>query len=252
MTLWLVDEPKAELFTTRSEDELQDVVSRTYRQVLGNIHVNSSQRCTRAESQLRNGSISVREFVAAVGLSDTYRDLFFNRNGQYRFIELNFKHFLGRAPRNQQEIAEHVLIYHTHGYEAEILSYVNNEEYSNAFGEDQVPAPRVQTASGSQNKDYLRSLNLDRGRASSDRAAAMPQVRQIAANLAAAAQVPLTANNQYDSHLVTYVVTYDLSRNSATNRRASSQIRVGFEQLSRQVQVIQRRGGRIRKIRATA
>ena len=251
MTLWLVDEPKAELFPTRSEDEFQDVVSRTYRQVLGNIHLNNYQRCTKAESQLRNGSISVREFVAAVGLSDTYRELFFSKNGQYRFIELNFKHFLGRAPRNQEEIAEHVLIYNTHGYDAEILSYIDNEEYSNAFGEDQVPSPRVVTTADSQTKDYLRSLNLDRGRASSDRFASMAQVRQIAANLPTRAQAPLVANNQYDSQLVTYVVTYDLSGNSATNRRASSEIRVGFEQLSRQVQIIHRRGGRIRKIRAT-
>ncbi|MXZ83270.1 MAG: photosystem I reaction center subunit XII [Synechococcus sp. SB0666_bin_14] len=252
MPLWLADEAKAELFKARYETEFQDVIAKAYRQVLGNAHVNSFERCSKAESQLRNGRITVREFVMAVGLSETYRSLFFARNTQYRFIELNFKHFLGRAPRSQQEVAEHVLIYHTHGYDAEILSYMDSEEYSNAFGENNVPYPRVETTQLQTNKDYLRTLNLNRGRASSDRdPGAMAQVRQIAANLPAKAKPPLVAKNQYDNRVTRYEVTYDLPGNSATNRCAAQSVQVQFANLSRQLQSIQRRGGRVRTIRVT-
>jgi len=251
MPLWLADELKSELFKAHSETELQDVIVSTYRQVLSNAHVNSFECCKKAESQLRNGNITVREFVIAVGLSETYRNLFFSRNNQYRFIELNFKHFLGRAPRSQEEIAEHVLIYNTHGYDAEILSYIDSDEYSDVFGENSVPYPRVDSSQFQSNKDYLRTLNLDRGRASSDRAPAMAQVRQIAANLPAKANPPLIANNQYDNRVTTYEISYDLPKNSATNRCAAQVVRVRFSSLSRQVQTIQRRGGRIRMIRAT-
>ena len=251
MPLWLADELKAELFKARSDTELQDVVAATYRQVLGNAHINSFERCQKAESQLRNGNITVREFVMAVGLSETYRNLFFTRNSQYRFIELNFKHFLGRSPRRQEEIAEHVLIYNTHGYDAEILSYIDSEEYSSAFGENNVPSPRVDSSQFQNNRDYLLTLNLNRGRASSDRSSAKAQVRQIAGKLPAKANPPRVTNNQYDNRITRYEVTYDLPRNSATNRCAAQSIQVQFANLSRQLQSIQRRGGRVRTIRVT-
>ena len=251
MPLWLADELNTELFKDRSDTELQDVVTATYRQVFGNAHINSFERCQKAESQLRNGSITVREFVIAVGLSETYKNLFFTNNSPYRFIELNFKHFLGRSPRSQQEIAEHVLIYNTHGYDAEILSYVDSEEYSSAFGENNVPSPRVDSSQFQSNRDYLLTLNLNRGRASSDRTPAMAQVRQLAAKLPAKANPPRIANNQYDNRITRYEVTYDLSGNSATNRRAAQVVQVQFANLSRQLQSIQRRGGRVRTIRVT-
>lgn len=249
MPLWLAEELKSELFQARSETELQDVVTATYRQVLGNAHINSFERCRKAESQLRNGNITVREFVMAVGLSETYRNLFLTRNSQYRFIELNFKHFLGRSPRNQQEIAEHVLIYNTHGYDAEILSYIDSEEYSSVFGENNVPCLRVDSSQFRSNRDYLLTLNLNRGRASSDRAPVMAQVRQLAAKLPAKANPPRIANNQYDNRITRYEVSYDLPGNSAVNRRAAQVVQVQFANLSRQLQSIQRRGGRVRTIR---
>ncbi len=88
-----------------------------------------------AESQLRNGEISVWGFVTKVAQSDFYQSLFFSSNNQYRFIELNYKHLLGRAPQDQTEISQHVQIYNEQGYEAEIDSYIDSEEYSENFGE---------------------------------------------------------------------------------------------------------------------
>ncbi|TGG90978.1 MAG: photosystem I reaction center subunit XII [Aphanocapsa feldmannii 277cV] len=253
MPLWLESESPAELFAQRSETELQDTIRRVYRQVLGNISLTGYERCSQAESLLRNGSSTVREFVSAVGLSETYRDLYFAPNGQYRFIELNFKHFLGRAPRNQQEISEHVLIWNTHGYEAEILSYINSEEYAKVFGEDIVPYPRTDTSEIGQNKDYIRTINLDRGRASSDRKRGTAAILQTAINSTASADAPRTINNGVSNRLARFEVVYSLSRNTAVNRRAGSHSqRVDFDQLTKTVQSIHRRGGSIRSIRPIA
>ena len=52
-----------------------------------------------------------------MGLSAEYKRRFFETSAPYRFIELNFKHFLGRAPRSQAEISEHTKILAEGGYE---------------------------------------------------------------------------------------------------------------------------------------
>ncbi|MEO1149255.1 MAG: phycobilisome rod-core linker polypeptide, partial [Cyanobacteria bacterium J06638_22] len=114
MTLWIEAEPvelRPSATESAAEDALQIVIRAAYRQVLGNAHVMDSQRLTNAESQLRNGDITVREFVRAVAQSDLYRSLFFETSSPYRFVELNFKHLLGRAPQDQAEISEHVQLY---------------------------------------------------------------------------------------------------------------------------------------------
>jgi len=56
-----------------------------------------------------------------------------------RFVELNFKHFLGRAPQSEAEVSRQVEILQSKGLEEEIRSYTGSDEYQNAFGEDTVP-----------------------------------------------------------------------------------------------------------------
>ena len=62
-----------ELWPTSGIDEVQAVIRAVYRQVLGNPHIMESERLVNAESQLCDGSITVREFVRAVAKSDFYR-----------------------------------------------------------------------------------------------------------------------------------------------------------------------------------
>ncbi|MEM8715116.1 MAG: phycobilisome rod-core linker polypeptide, partial [Cyanobacteria bacterium P01_G01_bin.4] len=73
--LWVNNSDPVELRAGATEDELQTVISAVYRQVLGNPHLMDSERLTEAESQLRNGDITVRGFVSAVGKSGLYRKL---------------------------------------------------------------------------------------------------------------------------------------------------------------------------------
>ena len=104
-------------------EELQEIIKAVYKQVLGTEYLMEGDSLSSAESLLRNGEITVRQFVRIVAQSSLYQSLFFHSAPQYRFIELNFKHLLGRPPQEQAEIAEHVGRYNEQGYEAEIDSY---------------------------------------------------------------------------------------------------------------------------------
>jgi hypothetical protein len=68
-----------------------------------------------------------------------YRSKFFENTNPYHFIELNFKHLLGRAPQGREEMLHHFTILQDHGYDAEIDSYLDSAEYQERFGEEQVP-----------------------------------------------------------------------------------------------------------------
>lgn len=137
------------------------VLRSAYRQVFGNAHLMDEELVSTAESLFLQGDLAVQGLVAALACSDTYRRLFLDKNGPYRFVELNFKHLLGRAPRDQAEVSEHVQRLANEGYEAEIASYVYSPEYIGAFGFDTVPYWRTtHTQTGESNLTYTRSLKL--------------------------------------------------------------------------------------------
>ncbi|WP_143780244.1 phycobilisome rod-core linker polypeptide [Leptolyngbya sp. 'hensonii'] len=154
----------SELWPDSSSVEVQAVIRAVYRQVLGNPHVMESERQVAAESQLSDRSISVREFVRAVGKSDFYRSRYFETCAPYRFVELNFMHFLGRPPQSQAEVSEHIVRCIEEGYDAEIDSYLDSDEYQTKFGEHIVPYNQgAKTAVGQSQITYNRMFALDRG-----------------------------------------------------------------------------------------
>ena len=184
MALWIEAE-SVELRPNATEDDLQAVIRAVYRQVLGNAHVMDSQRLISAESRLRNGDITVREFVRVVAQSDLYRSLFFEKSSPYRFVELNFKHLLGRAPQDQAEISEHVQLYIEQGYEAEINSYISSDEYQLSFGDNIAPSARGnRTQTGIKNVAFNRTFALVRGFAANDAGKAAKLIKDIGGNLA--------------------------------------------------------------------
>ncbi|MEH2253439.1 phycobilisome rod-core linker polypeptide [Nostoc sp.] len=128
-----------DLWPSRSNEEVETVIISVYKQVLGNAYVMESERLAVPESQLKRSEISVREFVRQVGKSELYRSRFFDSAPRYQAIELNFRHFLGRAPLDLEETREHSTILDTKGFEAEIDSYVDRDEYQETFGENLVP-----------------------------------------------------------------------------------------------------------------
>ena len=156
-----------------SGEEVDLVIRAAYKQVFGNVHLMESQRLLRAESSLKDGQLTVREFIRELAQSDTYRALFFECCTNVRAIELNFKHLLGRAPDNAQEIAEHSAILIKGGFEAEIDSYIDSAEYDQNFGYNTVPYyVSYSTQTGKTVAGYPRIFQLVKGASSSDRSIA--------------------------------------------------------------------------------
>lgn len=167
----LSDAPKVELRPNYTKEDVETVIRATYRQLLGNDYLMKSERLKSAESLLRDGSLTVREFVRAVAKSELYKTKFFYSSFQTRTIELNYKHLLGRAPYDESEVVYHLDLYQTKGYEADVDSYIDSVEYQESFGENIVPYYRgFDTQRGQKTVGFTRMFRLYRGYANSDTA----------------------------------------------------------------------------------
>lgn len=158
-----------ELRPNWTQDDAKAVIRAVYRQVVGNEYIMNSERLVGAESLLVTGATSVREFVRAVAKSELYKTKYFYNNFQTRTIELNYKHLLGRAIYDESEIVYHLDLYQNKGFEADIDSYIDSDEYLESFGENVVPYYRSFTyATGQRTVGFTRMFKLYRGVANSD------------------------------------------------------------------------------------
>jgi hypothetical protein len=157
-----------ENWSNASDQDKTTIIRTVYQQVLGRQYIMESERLEGAESLFRNGYLSVREFVRAVAKSGLYRSKFFENCNPYHFIELNFKHLLGRAPQNKAEMLHHFTILQEEGVEAEIDSYIDSPEYQERFGEEVVPyLTGWDYSAGQQGRQFSWLMQLARGAAAS-------------------------------------------------------------------------------------
>jgi phycoerythrin-associated linker protein len=165
----LFDEtPPVEWVPGTSPEDAETIIKAVYRQVLGNAYVMESERLAVPESQFKRGALSVREFVRAVAKSDLYCSRFFTSCARYRAIELNFRHLLGRPPLDLEEMRGHSTTLDTQGFEADIDSYIDSDEYQNTFGENFVPYIRGYKTEACQSMvQFTHTFQLVRGASSS-------------------------------------------------------------------------------------
>lgn len=245
-----------ELRARSTDTDIQAIILATYRQLFGNDHIMKSERLTSAESLLKQGHITVRDFVRALALSDLYKQKFFSSNPQVRFVELNFKHLLGRAPYDQTEISDHVTLYNQQGYAAEINSYISSVEYRNSFGDQIVPYYRgFATQKNQKTVGFIRLFQLYRGYASSDRARAINKKGRLTAELARNTATPLrTSNFGKELHgklggsreqLYRIRVTQSASGQKPQIRKSVQEYLVPYNQLSTKLQRLNQRGSRV-------
>tara|TARA_B100002052_G_scaffold266177_1_gene263240 strand:+ start:1417 stop:2301 length:885 start_codon:yes stop_codon:yes gene_type:complete len=161
-------EAPLELIPGDDDAKKEQMIRAVYKQVLGNAYVMDSERQVIAESQFKLGEISVRELVRRIAKSDLYRSRFFENCARYRFIELAFRHLLGRAPVDFNEMRDHAERLDSKGYNADIDSFLDSEDYQNAFGEWTVPYQRGwKTESCATMQEFTWSFQLLRGNSSS-------------------------------------------------------------------------------------
>ncbi|MCC0177119.1 phycobilisome linker polypeptide [Waterburya agarophytonicola K14] len=248
-----------ELRPNWDKEDAKIAIAAVYRHVLGNDHLMKSERLKGAESLLADGSIPVREFVRAVAKSELYKAKFFYNNYQIRTIELNFKHLLGRAPYDESEIIEHLDLYQNQGFEADIDSYIDSEEYVQNFGDNIVPYYRgFSTQIGQKTVGFPRMFQLYRGYANSDRAQGNAGSPRLTYDLARNTATPVRSPGGNGSlsgttttergGLYRVRVTKGGIGRSPQIRRSLQEYVVPYERLSATLQKLNKQGSRVLSI----
>ncbi len=245
-----VIDARFELWETSSADEKAAVIRAVYNQVLGNPYVMESERLSSAESQLCNGTLTVREFVRAVAKSDFYRSRYFESCAPYRFVELNFKHLLGRAPEDQAELSAHIQTAVNQGYEAEIDSYIDSQEYSDKFGENVVPYyTGAKTETGKKQVNYNRTQSLFKGYAEIDSGTkSSVLVGSVAGNSAVSAARSAASGRvaaYKDATEKTFKIVVSGAKFDSPRRVSTTEYIVPGNRMTPQIQRINRTGAKI-------
>ncbi|PSB25056.1 phycobilisome rod-core linker polypeptide [Stenomitos frigidus] len=126
-----------------STEERQRALYQLYHQVLERQpYIFERQSLAKAEKDFLVDKIGVKRFLSEFGRSDVYLNAFYHNSSNMKFLELCFKHFLGRAPVSQGEIKHYCDIMMYEGVAAMITAILDCEEYRKAFGCFTVPHPR--------------------------------------------------------------------------------------------------------------
>jgi DNA-directed RNA polymerase beta subunit len=143
-------------------EERQAALYQIYRQVLERQpYAYERQILAKAEKDFLSDRIGVRRFLKELGHSQVYLNAFYYSASNLKFLEWCFKHFMGRAPHNQDEVRVYSDILMNHGVQKLITEILDSEEYRKTFGCFTVPYPRDQQYYSSP-KAYLESRILNR------------------------------------------------------------------------------------------
>ena len=125
---------------TFSLTEMNNLIEAAYRQIF--FHAFRSDREIFLESQLRNGQITVRDFIRGLLLSETFYNSFYSKNSNYRFVEQCVQRVLGRDVFNEREKIAWSIKVATKGIEGFVDELLDSDEYMENFGYDVVPYQR--------------------------------------------------------------------------------------------------------------
>lgn len=137
------------IFTTDnllSRTEMDALIAAAYRQIF--FHAFAADREVALESQLRNGQITVRDFIRGLLLSNTFIDSFYNKNSNYRFVEHCVEKVLGRRVYSEREKIAWSAIVMSKGVKGFVDELLNSDEYIENFGENTVPYQRRRVLPG--------------------------------------------------------------------------------------------------------
>ena len=127
-------------------DNLKTVIESAYRQIY--FHAFASDRDANLESQLRNGEITVRDFIRGLTLSDTFKRSFYNLNSNYKVVRHLVQRLLGRKTSGKSEEIAWSIVIATKGVQGMVDDLLDSDEYLDAFGYDKVPFQRNRVLPG--------------------------------------------------------------------------------------------------------
>lgn len=130
------------LFST----DMDNLIEAAYRQIF--FHAFKWDRESALESQLRNGQITVRDFIRGLLLSKTFYNSFYEKNSNYRFVEHCVQKVLGRDVYNEREKIAWSIVVATKGIRGLVDELLNSQEYLDNFGYNTVPYQRRRVLHG--------------------------------------------------------------------------------------------------------
>lgn len=121
---------------------MDEVIWAAYRQIFSEHQILKSNRQVALESQLRDGRITVREFIRGLVLSDSFRRRNFDTNNNYRFAEMCVQRVLGRDVYSEREKIAWSIVIVNEGIRGFIDALLSSDEYLENFGDTVVPYQR--------------------------------------------------------------------------------------------------------------
>lgn len=130
----------------KDQAELDGLIEQAYQQIF--FHAFKTDRDPALESQLRSGSITMRDFIRGLLLSDKFRLDFYRCNNNYRMVEQIVGRVLGRPVHGEQERIAWSILIAEQGLPALINTLLDSSEYLESFGDDCVPYQRSRVLAG--------------------------------------------------------------------------------------------------------
>ena len=127
---------------TDSPTEAQELIWAAYRQTFSEHETLRANRNQQLESQLKNRSITVRDFIRGLAKSERFYEVVVSVNNNYRLVDVCLKRFLGRSSYNKDEEIAWSIKMGTVGFHGFVDALVDSEEYTEAFGDYTVPYQR--------------------------------------------------------------------------------------------------------------
>jgi phycobilisome core-membrane linker protein len=140
-----------------SHHSFEAIIQGAYRQVWGR-EPYSGQHLTVAETKLKNGDITVREFVRQLAKSSWFRSLYWDKLYITKAIEYIHRRLLGRPTYGRSEMNQYYDLCSKQGFYALIDTILDSDEYLETFGEDTVPYERYLTPRGWAMRSLLKPI----------------------------------------------------------------------------------------------
>ena len=125
-----------------SYTDIQNIIWAGYRQVFSEHEILSFNRQKNLESQLKNGSITVRDFIRGLAQSEAFYRIVVEVNNNYRLVDICLRRLLGRKAYNKEEEIAWSIKIATLGFTGFVNALLDSGEYTDNFGENIVPFQR--------------------------------------------------------------------------------------------------------------
>ena len=133
---------RVDVLTTKIEEDNSSVardllINKCYRQIFFHLTDRDREKCL--ESQFKSQSITVRDFIRGLFLSERFRKGYIECNNNYRLVEQVIFRALGRKIYNDTERLSYSILIAEKGFTSFIDCVLDSEEYMMKFGYDNPP-----------------------------------------------------------------------------------------------------------------